>query len=130
MTSAKFMKIRAISIDDDPISSLMIRAISRGFPSVEFLGSFTDPVEGIEVINNEKPDLVFLDVEMPSISGLQILGGMKSHTKVVVMSSNPRFRKEALGLNACSFLRKPVSVESFSEALASVERKIRLDELA
>ncbi|WP_258104847.1 LytTR family DNA-binding domain-containing protein [Marinoscillum sp. MHG1-6] len=123
------MKIRAISIDDDPISGLAIKGVCRHFPSVEFVGAYTDPVKGIMMMEAKKPDLVFLDVEMPKINGLHILSSITHQPKVVIMSSNPGFRNEALGLKACFFIHKPVTIENFGEALASVEKEIRLQSL-
>ena len=108
------MEIRAIAIDDDPMSILLVKNFCKQYENINMVATFTDPIAGSAAIEELKPDLVFLDVEMPQLSGLEVLDCITELPTVIVMSSNPIFEKQALERNAHAFVSKPLTAEKFS----------------
>ena len=114
------MKIRAIAIDDDPLATLLVEKLAKNNKNVELIASYNDSVRGAAGIVLDRPDVLFLDIEMPEFNGIQIMGSMRQPPKVIVVSANPTYTKEALDLNAVTFINKPLNQETFDEAIEKV----------
>ncbi|MEO7046798.1 MAG: LytTR family DNA-binding domain-containing protein, partial [Ferruginibacter sp.] len=85
------------------------------FPFLQKIVSCTNPLEAIEIINQSKPDIIFLDIEMPGISGIDFLRKkMISDTLPVLISSHPEFALDGFELEAFDYILKPVSSERFA----------------
>ena len=113
------MKIRAISIDDDPLAIMMVKKLCETDPQIELVNTYNDPISGAAGIILDSPDLLFLDIEMPEFNGVKIMESLVKPPKIIVISSNESYREKALELNALAFLKKPVEVEDFQEAIAT-----------
>ena len=111
---------RAIAIDDDPLALLIVKRFCSRLDNINLVETYSNSVEGANDIVNQNPDIVFLDMEMPDLSGLEILRGLGDSLKVVVISSNLNMREDALGLNAAAFLHKPTSFPAFEEVVEKV----------
>ncbi|MEO9477739.1 MAG: response regulator [Cyclobacteriaceae bacterium] len=111
---------RAIAIDDDPLALLIVKRFCSRLDKIDLVETYSDSVLGANDITNQKPDIVFLDMEMPDLSGLEILKGLGDSLKVVVVSSNLNIREDALGLNAAAFLHKPTSFPAFERVVEKI----------
>lgn len=124
------MPLRAISIDDDPMAILIIQKWAEKSTQVDLVNTYTDPIQGSAGIILDQPDLIFLDIEMPEFNGIQILSALKRPPKVIVVSSNPDYKEKALGLNALTFIRKPISQAGFENAVEEARLMIEKEQLA
>ncbi len=120
-------KLSAISIDDDPMCILVIKSLCKHFDFIHLINSYTDPIKGAAGIVTKKPDIVFIDVEMPEFSGLQIIKSLSFPRKFIVLSSNPDFEAKAMELNASAFIHKPTTLEKFSAALYKVRDELQVE---
>ncbi|MEP0367293.1 MAG: response regulator [Cyclobacteriaceae bacterium] len=111
---------RAIAIDDDPLALLIVKRFCSRLDNIDLVETYSDSVKGANDIVNQNPDIVFLDMEMPDLSGLEILKGLGDSLKVVVVSSNLNMREDALGLNAAAFLHKPTSFLAFEQVVEKI----------
>ncbi|MEP4533674.1 MAG: response regulator [Cyclobacteriaceae bacterium] len=111
---------RAIAIDDDPLALLIVKRFCSRLDNIDLVKTYSDSIKGANDLDIQKPDIVFLDMEMPDLSGLEILKGLGDSLKVVVVSSNLNMRKDALGLNAAAFLHKPTSFPAFEEVVEKI----------
>jgi two-component SAPR family response regulator len=118
------MQINALSIDDDPMSILLVKSICKHFDFINLQWTYTDPIKGAAGIVIKKPDLVFLDVEMPNFTGIQILRNLTRIPKIVVMSSNINFEQTALNLDATAFIQKPATLEKLKEVILQIKQDI------
>ncbi|MFT6867238.1 MAG: two-component system LytT family response regulator [Cyclobacteriaceae bacterium] len=116
--------LTAISIDDDPMWNLIIKTLCKRLDFVNLECSYTDPFKGAAGIVEINPDFVFIDVDMPGYTGLQIIETVYSRSKYIVLSSNPDFESKALALKASAFLRKPTTIEKLSAAVQKVREEI------
>ncbi len=106
--------IRYIAIDDDLIDQLMLKEYAAAFPSLQLEGTFSNSTEGLAAIEEIKPDLVFLDIEMPGLSGVEILRKIKDKVPMAVfITSHPEFALDGFELSALDYVLKPLTAERF-----------------
>ncbi|REE05798.1 LytR/AlgR family response regulator transcription factor [Marinoscillum furvescens] len=115
------MKLRAIAIDDDPTATLIIKRLSERIPELELVSTYNDPIRGAAGIILDQPDVIFLDVEMPELSGIDIMKALVKPKKIIVISGNETTRQAVMDLNAVSFIAKPPTVGALQEAMEQIK---------
>lgn len=107
--------LKYIIVDDDEIDRAAVELEAVKFPFLHKISSCSNPLEALEIISCSKPDVIFLDIEMPGMSGIEFLR-KKNHTSAmpVLISSHPEFALEGFELEAFDYLLKPVSSERFA----------------
>jgi two-component system LytT family response regulator len=118
MTSAS----RAVIVEDEPIARARLRELLAEVKDVECVGEAADGASAIEVIDRLRPDLVFLDVELPELSGLEVLGRISHMPSVVFTTAYDRFAVAAFELEAVDYLLKPFGRDRLLAALERVRR--------
>ena len=119
------MMIKAIAIDDEPVAlSIMENFCSRdGGVS---LSAYSDPVVGMDAVYRERPDLVFLDIEMNGVSGVEVARTLPEGTYLIFTTAYAQFALEGFELNAMDFLHKPFSYTRFEASLKKVRDMMAL----
>lgn len=120
--------IRTVLVDDDPVTLLQLELLLSEQPDVEVLRTFTNAHEALEHIGRMDSDLVFLDIEMPDISGIEFaaeLTRMGKGIDIVFVTSYGQYAIEAFNLNAMHYILKPFSTEMVITALNRVRAGIR-----
>lgn len=119
------MMIKAIAIDDEPVAlSIMENFCSRdGGVS---LSAYSDPVVGMDAVYRERPDLVFLDIEMNGVSGVDVARTLPEGTYLIFTTAYAQFALEGFELNAMDFLHKPFSYTRFEASLKKVRDMMAL----
>ncbi len=115
--------LKCIIIDDEPPA---IRLLEKYVAKVSFLdlaGTFTNPLEGLQYINNQKIDLVFLDIQMPEITGIQLSKIIDKSTKIIFTTAYPQFALESYDVSAIDYLLKPIAFERFYAAVLKIQEK-------
>ena len=114
------MKLRAISIDDDPTSILMVKQLADKTENLELVNTYQDAVKGAAGIILDKPDVLFLDIEMPEFNGIEIMRSLMKPPKIIVISGNPNFKDRKLhiqdGLELDIFTKKSGKGTPFLDA--------------
>ncbi len=116
-------KIKCLIVDDEPPA---IRLLENYVGKVSFLthvNSTTSPLEALALLNQEEIDLVFLDIQMPELTGLQLSKIIKDQTKVIFTTAYPQFALESYELSAVDYLLKPFEFERFYEAILKVKKE-------
>ena len=104
--------VRYIAIDDNTVDLLILKEYSAAFPFLVHCGSFATPAEGLAAAEMLKPDLIFLDIEMPELSGLDILRKLKQKVPIAIfITSHPEFALEGFELSALDYILKPLTAE-------------------
>lgn len=109
-------KISCIAIDDEPIALLVIKRFCERKGNME-LTSFCEPRIGLEEIVRTKPDLVFLDIEMNGLSGLDVAKALPEKCTLVFTTAHAKYALEGFNLDAVDFLHKPIAYERFERAV-------------
>ena len=115
-------KIRCIVVDDEPLAVEMIAGFIRKTPSLELVSTFTDPVLAIAEIGAALPDLIFLDIQMPDINGLELSRILPSETRVIFTTAFKEYAFESYEVEAIDYLLKPIRYQKFIEAVGKAER--------
>ena len=79
--------MRAFILDDEPLARKGIKRMIDQFPALEYAGEANNPLEAVNLLKESKPDLLFLDINMPYMSGLEFLNQMKDRPKVIITTS-------------------------------------------
>ena len=108
--------LRCLVVDDDPLSVQVVLNCIKNTPFLEAAGSFTNPAEAAEFLRTNAVDLLFLDVEMPLMSGLDLLHTLQHPPLVVLITSKKDYAVQAFELAVVDYLVKPVSYARFLQA--------------
>jgi two-component system LytT family response regulator len=117
--------LRAVIVDDEQDAVSFIASIAAEYcPQIEIVGKAFSAIEGIEVITKEKPDLVFLDVEMPHGSGFDLLAGFpEKDFDVIFITAFNHYAIKAIKFSAVDYILKPINISEFIEAVKRVEER-------
>lgn len=114
----------AILVDDEPIARMSLRGmLETYFPNIQIKGEAKNLPDAIKLIHQQKPAIVFLDIEMPGYSGLEILDffqGQQLQSKIIFVTAYEEFALKAFELSAVDYLLKPIQKEALERALAKV----------
>ena len=108
---------KCIIIDDEPYAIKVIQGHLEQFSNLECMEGFTRALDAMETLNKEHIDLLFLDINMPGISGVEFLRSLPNPPKVIFTTAYRNFAVDAFDLNALDYLVKPISFERFLKAI-------------
>jgi two-component system LytT family response regulator len=120
-------KLRILIVDDEPLARERVRALLLSETSAEIIGECSNGIEAIASIRNERPDIVFLDMQMPGADGLQVVNQLPPGERpaIIFITAHDRFAVDAFGVHATDYLLKPFDPERFKQALARATEQIR-----
>lgn len=107
-------------IDDEPIAHRIIEGYCKNLPSLQKIGNCYDAFDAMQFMSHNAVDLIFLDINMPKLSGFDLLKTMQQFPKVIVTSAHKEFALEGYELNVSDYLLKPFSFERFLKAMNKV----------
>lgn len=110
------MKIRAIAIDDEPLALEIVKQYCKQLPGIELEQCFDDAVAGLQYINHQKPHLLFVDVDMPDINGIDLINSTETRPMIIFTTAYKEFALEGFEMEAVDYLLKPFSFERFEKA--------------
>ena len=112
------MATRVLIIDDEQPARDVIRHYLKEHAELELIGEFSDGFSGLKAIQEMKPDLVFLDVQMPKLTGLELLDLLEDPPVIIFSTAYDQFAIKAFEMNAVDYIMKPYSKERFSQAVS------------
>jgi len=113
--------ITCIAVDDEPKALEVIERYCRKTSLVDLRATFREPVKAIEFLNREKVDLIFLDINMPDISGIQLIQTLSARPMIIFTTAYSHYAVESYDLNAIDYLLKPITFERFLAAVNKAE---------
>lgn len=116
--------IRAIAIDDEPPALRIIERFAAGMEGLQLLRTFTNPSEALHFLDEEKVDLLFLDIQMPSVSGLDFYKSLPEGPMVIFTTAYSEYAVEGFNLRAVDYLLKPFTKERFAQAVERAENTL------
>ena len=111
------MKIRSLIIDDEPLAQRVIEKYALDIPFLEIVGKCNQAVEAIEFLHQKQIDLLFLDINMPKLSGIDFLKTMKHPPLVIITTAYAEFALEGYELDVVDYLMKPFAFDRFVKAV-------------
>ena len=113
--------MRVFLVDDEPLALKRLSRMLGATGRVEIIGMSTDPPEAARSIADLKPDVVFLDIEMPEMNGFEMLAGLNPQPLVIFTTAYDQYALQAFGVNSVDYLLKPVEPEQLNRALTKLE---------
>ncbi len=110
------MKIRCLIIDDKPLAIDVLAAYTAKIPFLDLAGSTTNPVDGLTLIREKDIDLIFLDIQMPDLNGLQFMKIAGARCKVILTTAYAKYALDGFEHDVIDYLLKPISFERFMRA--------------
>jgi len=110
-------------VDDEPLAVRLLVSYVEKTPDLQLLASFTDSIRAINAVKEQKPDLLFLDIQMPNIDGMELAHSLPEETRVIFTTAFKEYAFESYEVNALDFLLKPVRYNKF---LGSIEKARKL----
>ena len=114
--------ITCIAIDDEPKALEVIERYCAKTGLVSLKTTFREPVKAIDFLQREKVDLIFLDINMPDISGMQLVQTLSPRPMIIFTTAYSNYAVESYDLNAVDYLLKPITFERFLAAVAPAFR--------
>lgn len=111
------MNLRCIIVDDEPLAREGLELLVRETGFLDLIAGCGNAMEASQVLSREKPDLMFLDIEMPRVRGIDFLKGLVSPPLVIITTAYPNFALEGFELNVLDYLVKPITPERFLRAV-------------
>ncbi len=105
--------IRCIVIDDEPWACALLEDYVRKIPFLELVDSSNDPIEAIQKIQNQEIDLAFLDIQMPDLTGIQLMKIVQNKCRIILTTAYSDYALESYDYNVIDYLLKPISFERF-----------------
>lgn len=124
------MNLRCIVVDDEPLAVKMIENYIARTPFLTLEASFTDPVQALSEIRTRRPELVFMDIQMPDLSGLELSHMVPEGTRIIFTTAFKQYAFESYEVSAVDFLLKPIRYQKFLEAAEKAQRLFGLVEAA
>ena len=118
--------IKVLIIDDEDFAREVIKEYLEDISEIEIIGEFSDGFSGLKAINELNPDLVFLDVQMPKLSGFELLEVLEKKPMIIFTTAYDQYAIKAFEMNAVDYLLKPFSKERFDAAIQKVSEKKNL----
>jgi two-component system LytT family response regulator len=115
--------IKAIAIDDEPLALRVIVAHAKKMANLELIGTTTNTIEGLIEAQSGNIELVFLDIQMPALNGIQFMQLLKGKCKVILTTAYPEYALESYEHDVIDYLLKPISFERFQKAVNKVNPK-------
>ena len=116
--------IRMIIVEDEKPARDLLKAYLEHVSSVELIGEYDNGFDGLKAINEMKPDAILLDVQMPKLTGFEMLEVLEHHPEVIFTTAYDQFAIKAFEQNAVDYLLKPFSRDRFTEAIGKLQAKL------
>ena len=111
------MTLSCIIVDDEPLAVKLLESFVSKTPDLTLLASFTDSVEAINAVKEQKPNLLFLDIQMPDLNGMELAHMIPSETRVIFTTAFKEYAFESYEVRALDFLLKPIRYNKFLAAI-------------
>ncbi|MDN5285619.1 MAG: response regulator [Mucilaginibacter sp.] len=111
------MVLKCIAIDDEPLALRLISEYVSRFPTLQLIQTFDDAVSGAEFLNNKPVDLLFIDINMPDITGIDLVRSLEIKPIIIFTTAYKNFAYEGFELEALDYILKPIDFKRFEKAV-------------
>src|SRR6476660_8944131 len=115
------MKLNCVVVDDSYIQRMIIAKLVNNHPNLHLVGDFSNAIEAKNCMSVHTVDLIFLDIEMPVISGFDFLDGLKVKPQIIFITSKAEYALKAFDYDATDYLQKPIALDRFNAVKKTTE---------
>jgi len=120
-------KLRCIVADDEPIARQILQSYIEETPNLKLLASCKNAFEVMELLQQDQVDILFLDINMPKLTGLSLLKTLRQKPNVIITTAYPEYAVEGFELSVTDYLLKPFSLERFLQAVSKIPKPQKSD---
>jgi DNA-binding LytR/AlgR family response regulator len=120
--------IKTIAIDDEPLALQLVAGYIEKTPGLDLIGKFDNPLDAVDFMADQTVDLIFVDIQMPDLTGIEFTRAMIKGPKVIFTTAYEKYALEGFRLDVVDYLLKPFSYEEFFKAVQKALRLIRLEQ--
>ena len=120
------MKIKCVLIDDEPLAIKVLQNYFTNFPDFEVIATFNNSLEALDFINSTPVDAVFLDINMPMMTGFELISLIENKTKVIITTAFREFAAESYDLDVLDYLVKPIPLPRFIKCINKISTEFNL----
>jgi two-component system LytT family response regulator len=120
------MKIKCVLIDDEPLAIKVLQNYFANFTDFEIIGTFVNALEALDFINNNSVDAVFLDINMPMMTGFELISLIENKTKIIITTAFREFAAESYDLEVLDYLVKPIPLPRFIKCINKITTEFNL----
>jgi two-component system, LytTR family, response regulator len=124
MSGTPEKKIRVLIVDDEELARFVVRELVEAHPEMEVIAECVNGFEAVKAVAEHRPDLLFLDVQMPKLTGFDVLELIGTETPVIFVTAYDEYAMKAFDVHAVDYLLKPVGKERFEAALVRAKERI------
>lgn len=111
------MRTKCIVVDDEPLAIEILESYIQKIDSLELIAKCSTAIDAFDILNAKKTDLIFLDIQMPELTGLDFLKALAKPPKIIITTAHRKYAVEGFELDVLDYLLKPVSFERFLKAI-------------
>lgn len=111
------MQLKCVAIDDEPLALELLQEYISRFPQLKLVHTFDDAISAVELLRNTKVDLLFIDINMPDITGIDLVRSLQEKPLVIFTTAHKQFAIEGFELDAVDYLLKPINFDRFTRAV-------------
>ncbi|MEM1216912.1 MAG: LytTR family DNA-binding domain-containing protein [Bacteroidota bacterium] len=120
--------MKCLIIDDEPLAREGLAQYASEIDFLQLAGTAAHPLDALPLLEQEKPDLLFLDIEMPKLSGLNFLRSLRTPPLVIITTAYPQYAIESFELEVLDYLLKPITFERFLKSCLRARRRLQEQE--
>jgi two-component system LytT family response regulator len=120
------MKIKCVIIDDEPLAIKVLLNYFENFSDFEIIGTFNNSLDGLEFINSNSVDAVFLDINMPMMTGFELIKLLEYKPRIIITTAFREFAAESYDLEVLDYLVKPIPLPRFIKCIHKIEAEHNL----
>ncbi|MCU4155842.1 response regulator transcription factor [Carboxylicivirga sp. A043] len=120
--------IRTIAIDDEPLALQLLSGYIEKTPFLELAGSFDNPIDAMEFLNQNEADLMFVDIQMPDLTGIEFARILANPPKLIFTTAFEKYALEGFKLEAIDYLLKPFGYDEFLKAAQKAQKLIHYEQ--
>jgi DNA-binding LytR/AlgR family response regulator len=111
------MQLKCVAIDDEPLALELLQTYIARFPQLKLLHTFDDAISAVELLRNTRVDLLFIDINMPDITGIDLVRSLQEKPLIIFTTAHKQFAIEGFELDAVDYLLKPINIDRFTRAV-------------
>ncbi|MBF4467655.1 LytTR family DNA-binding domain-containing protein [Flavobacterium sp. LC2016-12] len=120
------MKIKCVLVDDEPLAIKVLQNYFNNFTDFEVIATFNNSLEALDFINSTTVDAVFLDINMPMMTGFELISLIENKTKVIITTAFREFAAESYDLDVLDYLVKPIPLPRFIKCINKITTEFNL----
>ena len=117
------MKIKCVIIDDEPLAIKVVENHLKEFQNFEVIATFNNPIEALPLLEKSEVDVLFLDINMPKMNGLDFAKSLNSNTSIIITTAYREYAVESYDLNVLDYLVKPIPFNRFLKSINKVSQQ-------